>query len=101
MFFLKRLEHPIHLHPSYFGPSLTDYIEQKLRDDVEGTCSGQHGYIVKVLAIDSVGEGTVLPGEGLAVFNASYRALVLRPFKGQVVDAVVANVNKVGKSYRG
>lgn len=96
MFFLKRLEHPIPLHPSYFGPSLAEFIERKLRDDVEGTCSGQHGYIVKVLRINSIGEGVVLPGEGLAQFNSVYQALVLRPFKGQVVDAVVSNVNKLG-----
>ncbi|PWN21396.1 hypothetical protein BCV69DRAFT_169296 [Microstroma glucosiphilum] len=96
MFFLKKLEHPIPLHPSYFGPSLADFIEQKLRDDVEGTCSGENGYIVKVLRIDSIGDGVVLPGEGLAQFNSVYQALVLRPFKGQVVDAIVSNVNKLG-----
>lgn len=97
MFFLKKLEHPIPLHPSYFGPSLADFIEQKLRDDVEGTCSGENGYIVKVLRIDSIGDGVVLPGEGLAQFNSVYQALVLRPFKGQVVDAIVSNVNKVSE----
>lgn len=27
MFFLKTLTHKIQLHPSYFGPSLSDYCE--------------------------------------------------------------------------
>jgi DNA-directed RNA polymerase II subunit RPB7 len=33
------------LHPSYFGAQLEDYLRQKLYEDVEGTCSGKHGYV--------------------------------------------------------
>lgn len=58
---------------------MMQFLEQKLRDDVEGTCDGRYGYIVKVVAIDQLGEGTVVPGTGLAEFNATYRAIVLKP----------------------
>lgn len=58
---------------------MLQFLEQKLRDDVEGTCDGRYGYIVKVVAIDQLGDGTVIPGTGLAEFNATYRAIVLKP----------------------
>ena len=37
-------------------------------------------------------------GSGQAEFVTRYRAIVFKPFKGEVVDAVVNNVNKVGSS---
>ncbi|SPO29894.1 probable DNA-directed RNA polymerase II chain Rpb7 [Ustilago trichophora] len=96
MFFLKYLTHKTELHPSYFGPSMVEFLNQKLRDDVEGTCTGKHGYIIKVVGMIDVGQGKVIPGSGLAEFNSTYQAVVLKPFKGEVMDAKITNVNKMG-----
>ncbi|ODQ66675.1 DNA-directed RNA polymerase II 19 kda polypeptide [Nadsonia fulvescens var. elongata DSM 6958] len=98
MFFIKDLSLSLTLHPSYFGPQMVDYLKSKLLADVEGTCTGQFGYIVCVLDgmnID-VGKGRVIPSNGSAEFEVKYRAVVWRPFKGEVVDAIVTNVNKMG-----
>lgn len=35
-------------------------------------------------------------GRGFVLYPVKYKAIVFRPFKGQVVDAVVNQVNKVG-----
>lgn len=40
-----------------------------------------------------IGKGKVI--EGGAEFKVSYSAIVYRPFRGEVVDGVVASVNKV------
>ncbi|KEI40094.1 uncharacterized protein L969DRAFT_86723 [Mixia osmundae IAM 14324] len=101
MFFLKNLTHTINLHPSYFGANTSDYVKHKLFEDVSGTCSGLHGYIVAVLVVGS-GEGpfkpqgTIQPGTGMAEFEVPYLAVVFRPFKGEVLDGVVTTVNKMG-----
>lgn len=98
MFFLKDLSLELTLHPSYFGPHMHQYLRTKLLQEVEGTCTGQYGYIVCVMdgmEID-VGQGLVPSGVGSAVFNVKYRAIVFRPFKGEVVDGLVKNVNKMG-----
>lgn len=34
-------------------------------------------------------------GRGFVLYPVKYKAIVFRPFKGQVVDAVVNQVNKV------
>ncbi|SGY72981.1 BQ5605_C005g03245 [Microbotryum silenes-dioicae] len=94
MFFLKELVQVVTLHPSYFTPALKDYLHTRLRDTVEGSCSGKLGYIISVLSIDDIGRGKVI--EGGAEFRISYKAIVYRPFRGEVVDGVVASVNKVG-----
>ena len=74
---------------------MLNFLESKLYSDVEGTCSGQFGYIIAVVSILDIGKGMVLSGSGQAEFITRYRAIVFKPFKGEVVDGVVSNVNKV------
>jgi len=74
---------------------MTTFLESKLYADVEGTCSGQFGYIIAVVSILDIGKGMVLSGSGQAEFITRYRAIVFKPFKGEVVDGIVNNVNKV------
>ncbi|KAK4396736.1 DNA-directed RNA polymerase II subunit RPB7 [Sesamum angolense] len=57
------------LHPRHFGRDLRDKLVAKLMKDVEGTCSGRHGFIVAITGIESVGE---------------------------ILEAVVTMVNKMG-----
>ena len=45
--------------------------------------------------IDNIGAGLIQPGQGFVVYPVKYKAIVFRPFKGEVVDAVVTQVNKV------
>ncbi|CAH3173668.1 unnamed protein product, partial [Porites evermanni] len=90
------LEHEILLHPRYFGPNLLQTVKQKLFTEVEGTCSGKYGFIIAVTTIDNIGVGHIQPGRGFVVYPVKYKAIVFRPFKGEVLDAVVTQVNKVG-----
>lgn len=90
------MEHEILLHPKYFGPSLMETVRRKLFKDVEGTCTGKYGFVICVTSIENIGPGNIKPGEGFVLYNVKYKAIVFRPFKGEVLDAVVTQVNKVG-----
>ena len=74
---------------------------------MEGTCTGKHGFVIAVTTIDNIGLGAIQPGRGFALYPVKYKAIVFRPFKGEVTDAIVTQVNKVGNclstsiSYRG
>uniref|UniRef100_A0A1B0GJX1 DNA-directed RNA polymerase II subunit RPB7 n=2 Tax=Lutzomyia longipalpis TaxID=7200 RepID=A0A1B0GJX1_LUTLO len=96
MFYHISLEHEILLHPRYFGPQLLETVKQKLYTEVEGTCTGKYGFVIAVTTIDNIGSGIIQPGQGFVVYPVKYKAIVFRPFKGEVLDAVVTQVNKVG-----
>ncbi|RKP22493.1 hypothetical protein SYNPS1DRAFT_33589 [Syncephalis pseudoplumigaleata] len=96
MYFLKELSHTVQLHPMYFGPRMHEYVEMRLRAEVEGSCSGRYGYVVAVLHLSKMSRGRVLPNIGLADLHARYTAVVFKPFKGEVVDGIVTTVNKMG-----
>lgn len=96
MFYHIQLEHEIQLHPRYFGPNLLETVKKKLFKDVEGTCTGKYGFVVAVTAIEHIGDGVIQSGTGFVTYPIKYKAVVFRPFKGEVLDAVVSQINKVG-----
>lgn len=55
----------------------------------------RYGFVIAVTTIDNIGAGVIQPGRGFVLYPVKYKAIVFRPFKGEVVDAVVTQVNKV------
>lgn len=97
MFYHVSIQQSIDLEPMYFGPKLRDTICLKITDKVEGTCSPKHGYILAVLKVDEVTKGKIRQdGSGFATFKATFQCITFRPFKGEVLDCVVSQVNKMG-----
>jgi DNA-directed RNA polymerase II subunit RPB7 len=95
MFFLKTLSHQILLHPSTFGSRLREHLRQRLHQEVEGTCTGRFGYIIAVASIEDIGTGRIQEGRGMAEYTVKYKAIVFKPFKGEVLEAKIVTVNKV------
>lgn len=96
MFYHIPLSHEVHLHPRNFGPNLLEIVQQKLFDEVEGSCSGKYGFILTVTTIDHIGNGYIEHNTGFVTYPINYQAIVFRPFKGEVLDATVTQLNKVG-----
>ena len=55
----------------------------------------RYGFIIAITTIDTIGTGLIQPGRGYVIYPVQYKAIVFRPFKGEVLDAVVSQVNKV------
>uniref|UniRef100_A0A5F4VT49 DNA-directed RNA polymerase subunit n=2 Tax=Callithrix jacchus TaxID=9483 RepID=A0A5F4VT49_CALJA len=89
-------EHKILVYPRYFGPNLLNTVKQKFFTEVEGTCTGKYGFVIAITTIDNIGAGVIQPGRGFLLYPVKYKAIVFRPFKSEVVDAIVTQVNKVG-----
>lgn len=84
MFFLKELEKTIQLHPSYFGPLIRQHIHRELLTKEEGSSTGKFT-IVCILDSFDISDGLVIPGSGAAEYTVHYKAIVWRPYKGEVV----------------
>ncbi|KAH7542386.1 hypothetical protein FEM48_Zijuj02G0067900 [Ziziphus jujuba var. spinosa] len=96
MFFHIVMERNMQLHPRHFGRNLRENIVSKLMKDVEGTCSGRHGFVVAITGIENIGKGLIRDGTGFVTFPVKYQCVVFRPFKGEILEAVVTMVNKMG-----
>ena len=92
MFYKVKLEHAVTLEPRHFGPKLFDVVKRRLYEEVEGKCFDTHGMIIAVIEIEALGDGFLFSGEAGVTFHVTFRALVARPFRDQVVDGNVSMV---------
>eukprot|EP00245_Coleochaete_scutata_P008202 TRINITY_DN2450_c0_g1_i1.p1 TRINITY_DN2450_c0_g1~~TRINITY_DN2450_c0_g1_i1.p1 ORF type:complete len:182 (+),score=27.58 TRINITY_DN2450_c0_g1_i1:135-680(+) len=97
MFFHLWMSKNLLMHPREFGPRLREKLTEQLTSMVEGQCSGQHGFVVAVTAVDqNIGMGLITDGTGYVKFPVKYQAVVFRPFQGEILESVVTTVNKMG-----
>lgn len=55
----------------------------------------RYGFVIAVTQIDNIGAGLIQHGQGFVMYPVKYKAVVFRPFKGEVLDGIVTQVNKV------
>lgn len=79
------------MNRSLFSISEQDYTTE----DFLPLCSGRHGFVVAITGIENVGKGLIRDGTGFVTFPVKYQCVVFRPFKGEILEAVVTMVNKV------
>ena len=84
MFFLKEETKVVTLHPSFFGPNVKEYLINRLNEEEEGRCTGDH-FVICVMDMVDIGDGRVIPGSGQAEYTIKYRAIIWKPFRGETV----------------
>jgi len=98
MFFVRKLKKELLVHPTSFGPGIKDVIRQKLLTDVEGLAQGKDGFLITVTDIrdGDIGRGMIQDTTGLVKYTVAYTAIVFRPFRNEILDAIVTSVNSLG-----
>jgi DNA-directed RNA polymerase subunit E'/Rpb7 len=93
MFFLKTIKKEILLEPRFLGPLLMHHVFSRLTTELEGQCYGKLGYIISVMKVeekDLIADNALVDNDNGSVnLTCVCQVLVLRPFKNEVVDAVV------------
>lgn len=90
VFFKRRLTRTILVHPQHLGRTLKDHIKEQIQNEVLGEAVKDIGYVIMILAIDdsNVGKGLIDHMTGRVRYEVSFDAIVFRPFKNEVMDAV-------------
>jgi DNA-directed RNA polymerase II subunit RPB7 len=98
VFFKKQLVKDMSLHPKHFGPKIKETLRQKLIESVEGCSLGKCGYVILVVEVkdQDIGRGRIEPDTGRVVYRVKYTAILLRPFKNEIVDADVTVTTDLG-----
>ncbi|KAL8433066.1 hypothetical protein Efla_006265 [Eimeria flavescens] len=96
MFFVVERWESVALRPAQLGPEYLSCVEALLRQQVEGKCLQSVGYVVCVIRVLQNMPGRIQDSTGFVVVAAKYQAIVFKPFKEEVLDAVITDVNKLG-----
>ncbi|KAI3641851.1 hypothetical protein MIR68_000120 [Amoeboaphelidium protococcarum] len=65
-------------------------------------CTGRYGYQIAVAQVEEVSDGEIPASNllsqsaGSAFYHVKYKAILFKPFKGEVIDCLVGAVNKMG-----
>jgi len=82
--------------PSCLYKDLKSLLKAKLIEKVQGSVSEKYGYIICVINIEEPNTGKVLDTSGDVLFNIRYKAVIMKPFKEEVMDGVIEKVDKHG-----
>jgi len=97
MYFIVEDRRSITLKPSDLGPFFKERLDAQLRAQLEGSTSKQHdGLIVHLLSVSEFSKPRIQDGTGHVVVVAKFRSIVFKPFKNEVIDCVVDELNKAG-----
>ncbi|RVD91988.1 subunit 7 of RNA polymerase II [Tubulinosema ratisbonensis] len=95
MFYQTTLKHNLYIPPDLLSSNISNSLISLLKDNVEGLPSQDYGYVISVLNVINVGEGEIQP-DGYTIFHIKFQALILKLSKGEVVDTIVNECNKMG-----
>lgn len=98
MFFKATLTKDLLLEPKDMGKHVKQKMSELLKEAVEGKLMGNHGFVIAVLQVESIGSGKVDNSMGSAMYRIQYTALVFRPFAQEVCDCIVTNCSAYGIS---
>jgi DNA-directed RNA polymerase subunit E'/Rpb7 len=94
VFFQMTIAKTLLVPPKCLGASLKQTARDLLVAEVEGTCI-DGAYVVAVLRTDNLTKPFIEPLTGYARYEVTYEAIMLRPFKHEVLDASVTQAHQV------
>ncbi|RLG17495.1 DNA-directed RNA polymerase, partial [Nanoarchaeota archaeon] len=69
MYRILKLRDRVRVPPELFGEDVREAVEEAIRKEYEGHLSSKHGYFLKLLSVDEVSDGIILPGDGAVFYD--------------------------------
>ncbi len=99
MFELVTFRQVVRVPPKLWSKDIKKSVLEALKA-YEGKLSKQHGVLLRIVEVNEVGEGRILPGDGAVYFPTVYTALVFKPELNEVVEGEVVDVVEFGAFVR-
>ncbi|PHJ20044.1 dna-directed rna polymerase ii [Cystoisospora suis] len=96
MYYVVEQWQSVALRPAQVGRRYRQCVETLLRQQVEGKCIHDIGYVICVIRIIHMEAGRVQEGTGMVIVSCRYQGIAFKPSKDEVLDAVITDVNKLG-----
>lgn len=92
MFYEVLLRSHIRVQPSLFGEDTKEAVLKSLNERFENYISKDLGVVIGVSEVVEIGEGIIVPGDGAAYYDTSFKILVYKP---ELQEVVVCKVNEI------
>ncbi len=96
MFYITDVDDYVRVDPKLFGLPTTQAVEDQLRDTYSDYYDKELGKVVAVIEVLSVGEGVIIPGDGAAYYNSSFKLLTWKPELQELVYGIIDEITNFG-----
>ncbi|HIK02046.1 TPA: DNA-directed RNA polymerase [archaeon] len=100
MYQIVRIEDMVRVPAEHFNEELEVTLKNILAEQYEGKLDREIGSLISVLDVKSDGIGRVIPGDGAAYYNASFRALAYKPELQEIIEGDVIEIVEFGAFVR-
>ena len=93
MYYKTKIKDIVRIPPYKFGEPLNEVAIQTLNETYEGRLDKKLGLLICVNAIEEIGEGKLIMGDGASYHSVVFEAILFKPeqheiFNGEVIDVV-------------
>ena len=96
MFYLAEIEDYVRVEPRHFGLPTLESVEEQLNESYVGNVGKDLGNVILVVSVDSVGDGTIIPGDGAAYYKSRFKVLVWKPELHELVYGTIKEITNFG-----
>ena len=96
MFYELEIQDHIRLPPDNFKDDLKKAIKERLNEKYESHIDKDHGIIIAVKEVVNIGEGVIIPGDGAAYYDITFKLLSFKPEIQEVVQGIVTDITDFG-----
>lgn len=90
----------VRIPPREFGDPIDQAALTHLRKSSENVLDRDVGLMIAVIGIDEIGQGRLMPGDGATYHQVTYRVLVFKPLRGELVEGNVVELMDFGAFIR-
>jgi len=96
MFYLTEVEDYVRVEPKLFGLPTLEAVENQLKETYTEFYSKELGKVVLVIDVLTVGEGVIIPGDGAAYYNSTFKLLTWKPELQELVYGSISEITNFG-----
>jgi DNA-directed RNA polymerase subunit E' len=96
MFSLTEVKDYVRVEPKLFGLPTSEAVEKQLKETYSSYYDREIGKVIAVIEILEVGDGVIIPGDGAAYYESTFKLLVWRPELHEVVFGEVSEITNFG-----
>lgn len=96
MFYLTEVEDHVRVEPKLFGLPTMEAVDKQLRETYIDHYGRDLGKVVSVIEVIKVGEGVLIPGDGAAYYNTTFKLLIWKPEMHEIVYGTISEITTFG-----
>jgi len=96
MFYEVKIKSHVRVPPSAFSETAKESILKRLKEKFENHVSSELGAVIAVSSVDKVGEGIIIPGDGAAYYDTTYKLFTFKPEMQEVLIGRIVEITEYG-----